>query len=446
MPVPPPIDISRSSPWRPELLAPAKNLERLQVAIAYGADAVYVGGPRYGLRARADNFSDRDLQAGVAFAREHGAQVYVTLNAFPHDEDLAGLADYGRFLAGIGVKAAIVSDLGVIRTLRRACPDLDIHLSTQASCLNTAAARLWQRAGVKRIIAGRELSIAAAGTLQQQAAIDVELFIHGAMCMAYSGHCTISNFTAGRDSNRGGCIQSCRVPYFVTPDAMTSEMQPTPTLATFMSSKDLWGIGLIGSFFEHRIASLKIEGRMKSAFYVAMTVKAYRQAIAAYAAGQWTPEFQAQLAADLRSIPHREYFTGSLATPAGPDSVFGQLGGINTGEATYVGVVIETTPDWVVLRLAEPLRVGDEIEIIPFQGPPIAWSVTHLLSVLGEPRSAMRQDGVVCLPKAGCAGPLDAIARYNVVRFRTPGWFPGDDKPEVPVPVSPDRRLPAPKR
>ncbi|WP_448573021.1 peptidase U32 family protein [Trichothermofontia sp.] len=438
--------MSPSSPWRPELLAPAKNLERLQVAIAYGADAVYVGGPRYGLRARADNFSDRDLQAGVAFAREHGAQVYVTLNAFLHDEDLAGLADYGRFLAAIGVKAAIVSDLGVIRTLRRACPELDIHLSTQASCLNTAAAKLWQRAGVKRIIAGRELSIAAAGTLQQQAAIDVELFIHGAMCMAYSGHCTISNFTAGRDSNRGGCIQSCREPYFVTPGAIPPERQPPPTLATFMSSKDLWGIGLIGSFFEHRIASLKIEGRMKSAFYVAMTVKAYRQAIAAYAAGQWTPTLQAQLAADLRSIPHREYFTGSLATPAGPDSVFGQLRGINTGEATYVGVVIETTPDSVVLRLAEPLRVGDEIELIPCQGPPIPWRVTRLLSVLGEPRSAMRQDGVVCLPKADCPGSLAAISRYNVVRFRALDSSLDGGSPEVPTPVSPDRRLPAPKR
>ncbi|UZQ55241.1 U32 family peptidase [Trichothermofontia sichuanensis B231] len=438
------VSLSSSSLWRPELLAPAKNLERLQVAIAYGADAVYVGGPRYGLRARADNFNDRDLMAGVAFAREHGAQVYVTLNAFLHDEDLVGLADYGRFLAAIGVKAAIVSDLGVIRMLQRACPDLDIHLSTQASCLNVSAARVWQQAGVQRIIAGRELSIAAAGTLQQQAAIDVELFVHGAMCMAYSGHCTISNFTAGRDSNRGGCIQSCRVPYFVTPDAVTSETQPAPTLATFMSSKDLWGIGLIGHFFEHRIASLKIEGRMKSAFYVAMTVKAYRQALDAYATGQWTPALQAQLAADLRSIPHREYFTGSLATPAGPDSIFGQLGGINTGEATYVGIVIDTTPDWIVLRLAEPLHLGDEIEIIPFQGPPIPWRVTRLLSVQGEPRSEMRQDGVVCLPKVDCPGPVATIARYMIVRFRTRDWSLGDGTPEAPVGDWCDRPLLAP--
>ncbi len=388
--------------WKPELLAPAKNLERLKVAITYGADAVYVGGQKYGLRARADNFSESELEQAVAFAHSHSAKVYVTLNAFLHDADFEGLEEYCQFLESIGIDAVIVSDLGVVRVIRN-CSNLNIHLSTQASCLNSYAGLLWQKFGVSRLIVGRELSIAESGLILEKTGIDVEMFVQGAMCMAYSGHCTISNFTAGRDSNRGGCIQSCRFPYQV------ENREPV----TFMSSKDLWGIYQVGEFFEKKICSLKIEGRMKSSFYVAMTCRAYRQAIDAYAAGEFTPEFIEQIAAELESIPHRDYTSGSLETPANFNSVYGQLSGNNTGTHDYLGIILATTSDKIVLQLFEALAMGDEIEVIPVKGKLIQYQVNQLFSVAGESLTKMRKDSVVCLPKVE---ELDEVKPLNVVR------------------------------
>lgn len=391
--------------WKPELLAPAKNLERLKVAILYGADAVYVGGQNYGLRARADNFTDYDLQQGAEFAHQYNAQLYVTLNAFLHDADFDGLGDYCQFLESIGIDAVIVSDLGVLRVVRKSS-NLNIHLSTQASCLNSSAAELWKQFGVKRLIVGRELSIAETGLIGEKCGIDVEMFIHGAMCMAYSGHCTISNFTAGRDSNRGGCIQSCRLPYKLE----NQEENPI----TFMSSKDLWGVHQIAEFFQHKICSLKIEGRMKSSFYVAMTCKAYRQLIDAYVEGTVTPELIDKIAKNLESIPHRDYSSGSLENPADSDSVFGQLSGNNRGTHEYLGIVIDTTHDYLAIQLLEPLAVGDEIDIIPPQGEIINWKITQLFSVTGERLNSIQKDSVVCIPRVNI---LQNITKLTVIRL-----------------------------
>lgn len=391
--------------WKPELLAPAKNLERLKVAILYGADAVYVGGQNYGLRARADNFTDYDLQQGAEFSHQYNAQLYVTLNAFLHDADFDGLGDYCQFLESIGIDAVIVSDLGVLRVVRKSS-NLNIHLSTQASCLNSSAAELWKNFGVKRLIVGRELSIAETGFIGEKCGIDVEMFIHGAMCMAYSGHCTISNFTAGRDSNRGGCIQSCRLPYKLE----NQEENPI----TFMSSKDLWGVHQIAEFFQHKICSLKIEGRMKSSFYVAMTCKAYRQLIDAYVEGTVTPELIDKIAKNLESIPHRDYSSGSLENPADSDSVFGQLSGNNRGTHEYLGIVIDTTPNYLAIQLLEPLAVGDEIDIIPPQGEIINWKITQLFSVTGEPLNSIQKDSVVCIPRVNI---LQNITKLTVIRL-----------------------------
>lgn len=397
---------------KPELLAPAKNLERLKVVVTYGADAVYVGGERYGLRARADNFTLADLAQGVAFAHRYGAKVYVTLNAFLHDTDLTGLGEYCRDLQARGVDAVIVSDLGVIREIQQAT-SLAIHLSTQASCLNRGAAQLWQKAGVRRLIVGRELSIAEAGAIQQQTGLEVEMFTHGAMCMAYSGHCTISNFTAGRDSNRGGCIQSCRLPYFVGEST-------TPAPIPFMSSRDLWGIDQIGAFVEHGICSLKIEGRMKSSFYGAIASRVYRHLIDAHTDGSLDSNLLDWAATELRSVPHRDYFTGSLATPAGSDSVFNQAAGINVGTHQYLGMVMETTADAVVVHLVEPLALGDAIEVVPPQGNPIRWHVSQMQSVIGEPQSHARQESIVRFLREEIPGRGEAIAPFQVVRQTIP--------------------------
>ncbi|MFB2878840.1 U32 family peptidase [Floridanema aerugineum] len=399
--------------WKPELLAPAKNLERLKVAIAYGADAIYLGGQNYGLRARADNFTDYELEQAVVFAHQHHAKIYVTLNAFLHDSDFVGLAEYCHFLESIGVDAVIVSDLGVIRAIRNSS-NLNIHLSTQASCLNSYAGLLWKQMGVKRLIVGRELTIAEAGAIREKSGIEVEMFTHGAMCMAYSGHCTISNFTAGRDSNRGGCIQSCRLPYH-----LETEDKKSDDLVSFMSSRDLWGIYQIGEFFQHQICSLKIEGRMKSSFYVGLTCKIYRQLIDAYADGTLNAEMLQVAARELQSVPNRDYFSGSLETPAGKDSVFGQLSGINTGTYEYLGLVVDTTPDEIVLQLVEPLTVGEEIEIIPFQGEAIRGRVDRLFSITGESVEFLRQDSIARIPKFPTATKAANIAKFNVVRFKS---------------------------
>ncbi len=239
----------------PELLAPAGCLMRLRIAARYGADAIYVGGQKYGLRARADNFTDHELREGVAFARDHGVKVYVTLNAVLHDDDLTGLADYCRLLQEIGVYAVIVSDLGVLRIVRQSS-DLRVHLSTQASCLNSGAARFYKAQGVERIVLGRELSLTEASRIAREAGLEVEVFGHGAMCMSYSGNCTISNFTAGRDSNRGGCAHSCRFDYQQTQVGGTGSSQA----GQFMSSRDLNAIGQLGEFCRLGIHSLKLEG------------------------------------------------------------------------------------------------------------------------------------------------------------------------------------------
>lgn len=400
---------------KPELLAPAKNLERLKVAILYGADAVYVGGQQYGLRTRADNFTDDALVEAVAFAHQHKARVYLTLNAFLHDEDLDGFSEYCQFLQTIGVDAVIVSDAGVLRRVQQAC-SLDIHLSTQASCLNAYAARVWQKLGVTRIIVGRELTVEEAAQLQSQSGVAVEMFIHGAMCMAYSGHCTISNFTAGRDSNRGGCSQSCRFGYQLSTPTETSRPLSTPMLP-FMSSKDLWGGAQIPAFFTNQICSLKIEGRMKSSFYVATTCKVYRRLIDAYAAGIWNEALWQEAALELQSIPHRDYFSGSLDSPAGEDSVFSQIDGNNTGSHQFVGMVLDTTGESVVVRLSAPLRLGDPLEFLPFSHHAVSWTVDKMYAVTGESLSSIHQDGVVCFPKTPA---LKGIEVMNVVRAIAP--------------------------
>lgn len=411
-----------SDNWKPELLAPAKNLERLKVAVSYGADAVYLGGPRYGLRARADNFNDYDLERGVAFAHENNASIYVTLNAFLHDADFAGLEDYCQWLERIGVDAVIVSDLGVLQTIRESS-DLAIHLSTQASCLNVYAARLWKKFGVKRVILGRELSIAEAGKIREQAGIDVEMFIHGAMCMAYSGNCTISNFTAGRDSNRGGCIQSCRFPYQIQ---QADKAGAETHLATFMSSKDLWGVQQVGDFFTHKVCSLKIEGRMKSSFYVATTCQAYRRLIDAYAEQTLDDQIVAEATRELQATPHRDYSSGSLSEPARADSVYDQLNAqlttqlttTNNGTHQYLGLVLDSNDDAIVVRLFMPINVGDEIEIMSFQGGSLPLKVERLCSVNGEDLPSMRQDSVVAIPRTSTNRGVDhLIQKYNVVRF-----------------------------
>lgn len=394
--------------FKPELLAPAGSLEKLKVAVLYGADAVFFSGQRYSLRARADNFTLDEIAEGVAFAKAHNVKTYITLNAFLHDDDFEGLGDFCKFLEAQGVSGVIVSDLGVIDQIQKSS-NLHVHLSTQASCLNASSALFWKSQGIERIVLGREISIREAREIKEVSGLEMEMFAHGAMCMAYSGNCVISNYTAGRDSNRGGCIQSCRFEY--------QQKAPTSGCSSssfFMSSKDMSGIDHIPEFCEAQIDSLKIEGRMKSLFYVASLCRAYRQAIDLYTAGGDYSSAAPRLVDEIQSIPHRDYFEASFSKPAGALSVFqDRQGTVRSGTHQFTGVVLEKNDKFAAVRLYAPMQENQRIEILPFRGDPIAVKGSDVFDIAGRRITAPRQDCVVCLP---IEGELARVEALNIVR------------------------------
>lgn len=279
---------------RPELLAPAGNLEKLKFAVHYGADAVYIGGQKYGLRSNADNFSFEEMREGVEFARQYGAKVFVATNIYAHNEDIAGLEEYLRNLQEVGVYAIIAADPAIIETAKRVAPRMEVHLSTQQSTMNWQAVQFWKEEGVARVVLARETSFEEIREIKRRVDVEIETFVHGAMCSSYSGRCVLSNHFTDRDSNRGGCCQSCRWKYdlFVTPEDMPAEEQSAgnkglPMFAEgddafTMGSKDMSMIEHVPELIEAGIDSWKIEGRMKSLHYVATVVNAYRQAIDSY--------------------------------------------------------------------------------------------------------------------------------------------------------------------
>jgi len=391
----------------PELLAPAGSLEKLKTAILYGADAVYLGGQRFGMRASADNFSEDEIEVGVAFAHERGSKVYVVLNAFLHSKDFDGFEEFCSFLDRCGVAAVIASDAGVISRVKK-CSGLAVHLSTQASCINGASGLIWKELGVDRLILGRECSLEDAQEIAIMTGLEVEMFIHGSMCMAYSGHCTISNFTAGRDSNRGGCIQSCRFEYTQVDSAGSS------TQSNFMSSKDLNGIRVVKDFLDRGISSMKIEGRMKSLLYVATTVQAYRRALTALAADTLTPELLSELNCELNAIPHREYTEASFREPAGYDSIFDKgLSSSAISSHQFLGTVLEIDGSDMLVRLNKPVRQGMNIEVLPFTTQPENLEICSLRDVLGNSLTECRQDSVVWM------NSLQSVVPHTILRSQS---------------------------
>lgn len=376
--------------FRPEILAPAGNLFKLKTAVRYGADAVYMAGKRFGLRSAAENFTTEEIIEGCRFAHQHGAKVYTVLNGFLFDAELAELPPFLKILETAGVDAVIVSDLGVVESVR-AHSALTVHLSTQASALSSAAARFWKSRGVERIVLGREVSIQQAAAVKQAADIEVELFTHGAMCMAYSGNCTISNYTAGRDSNRGGCIQSCRFDYSLSKDAQMQDNNPSGYL---LSSKDLQGIAQLDQFAAAEIDSLKIEGRMKSPLYVATTVRAYRQARDAVMAGQSAD--MTALFAELDSMSHRDYTTANLVNKAGADSIYEHADNHIPNTHDMVGHVIERRLGvHLAVALKNPVTVDDRIELLAVNGQNPIIDAASLRDLRGRPLARANPNRVV---------------------------------------------------
>lgn len=300
---------------RPEILAPAGNLEKLKTAIDFGADAVYLGGSKLNLRALADNFDNEKLKEGLKYAHDRNRKVYVTINVFPHNNDLDGLEEYLLELYEMGVDAIIVSDPGIISTAREVVPNLELHLSTQANSVNWKSALFWHNMGVKRIVLARELSLQEIKQIRDKLpdTCEIEAFVHGSMCISYSGRCLLSNYMTGRDSNRGLCAQPCRYEYYLMEEKRPGEYFPIyeDERGTYiLNSKDLCMIKYIPELVEAGIHSLKIEGRMKSSYYVASVVKAYREAIDSYFQNPEEYEFKDKWMQYLMKPSHREYCTG----------------------------------------------------------------------------------------------------------------------------------------
>lgn len=358
----------------PEILAPAGSLDKLKIAVLYGANAVYVGGQKFGLRTAAENFTLDELREGINFAHDRGAKVYVVLNSFLHDKDLNELPEFVEFLEDVKADAVIVSDLGVVQTVRE-LSSIPIHISTQASSLNVHSAKMWKKAGATRIVLGREVSVKEAGKIRREADIEIELFVHGSMCMAYSGHCVISNFTQGRDSNRGGCAHSCRFEYSIE-GLDTLEKKK----AYFMSSKDLEGLRVLPLFIEEGIDSLKIEGRMKSHLYAGTMAKVYSEALRFYAQhGHFLSDDLLRWEEELGKVSHRAYTEASLVTKAGADTIFNERENAET-EWQMVGSVVDASPKaGIVIEVRNAFNQGDELEILPFIGPAIKVRATEIM-------------------------------------------------------------------
>ena len=394
----------------PEILSPAGSLEKLRTAVLYGADAVYVGGLYFGLRTASENLTDEELRQGVSFAHRHGAKVFVVLNGFLHDEDLEHLPPFCRFLESIAVDAVICSDMGVIATVRNNS-ELPIHLSTQASCLNSYSGRLWAQTGVSRLILGREVSLVEGQKIKEQTGLEIELFVHGSMCSAYSGNCVISNYTAGRDSNRGGCAHSCRFSYSLR-DGERSEQ------SFFMSSKDLQGIALLEQYVAAGVDSIKIEGRMKGPIYVATVTKVYREALDYL--GHWRRDGEGDRAEwcqrlsgwqrELESFAHRDYSTASLLFPAGPDSIYDQREELKKRSHDVLGTVVEVSKKELIVSVKNSFAADSVVEVLPFRGAPIVFPAGQMKSLGGASLECARSSTLVRL--SGVLG----VERGNVVR------------------------------
>ena len=353
-----------------ELLAPAGNLEKLKMAILFGADAVYIGGQRFGLRASADNFSLEDMREGLDFAHERKCKVYVTVNIIPHNQDLVGLPEYIKQLDELGVDALIVSDPGIFTIVRRTAPDMEVHISTQANNTNYMSAKFWHDLGARRIVVARELSF---DEIREMAAmtpkdLDIEAFIHGAMCISYSGRCLLSNYMTGRDSNRGACSHPCRWKYQLVEEKRPGEYYPVyeDERGTYIfNSKDLCMIEYIPQLIESGIFSFKIEGRMKSSFYVATVVSAYRKAIDAYMDDPENYSFDPEWLAELSKASHREYTTGFYFNKTtGADQIYNTSSYIR--DYDFVGMVLEYDKETGIAKIEQRNRmiVGDEIEVV----------------------------------------------------------------------------------
>lgn len=351
-----------------ELLAPAGNLEKLKTAVLYGADAVYVGGECFSLRTAADNFNDEQLKEGIEFAHAAGVKVHVAMNVIPHNRDLEKMKEFISKLKNFNIDAVIVADIGAFSLVKSIAPELEIHVSTQANNVNYASADMWHRLGAARVVLARELSIDEIREIREKTdeRLELEMFVHGAMCMSYSGRCLLSNYMAERDSNYGDCAQPCRWNYHLVEEKRPGEYMPVEETerGTFIfNSKDLCLIEHIPEIIEAGVSSLKIEGRVKSEYYVATVVKAYREAIDDYYANPKKYKFNEEYKNELCKVSHRDYWEGFYF---GRNIKDGQVYGTSSYIRDYdiVGIVTGSDGEITLVEQRNKFGIGDTVEVI----------------------------------------------------------------------------------
>lgn len=373
-----------------ELLAPAGDLEKLKTAILYGADAVYFGGEMFSLRAGAGNLSIDEIREAMDFIHEHDAKGYMTMNIYPHNEDIEPLKAYIEKIKDIPIDAFIVSDPGIICLLKEMIPGVEIHLSTQANTTSYLSANYWASQGISRIVTAREMNIKDISVLREKLPADVEIesFVHGAMCISYSGRCLLSNFMSGRDSNQGACTHPCRWKYALVEQRRPNEYYPIEEDnrgSYILNSRDLCMLDRIPDLVEAGVTSFKIEGRMKSMYYVATVVSAYRSAIDAYLADPENYEYKEEYFHELCKASHREFTHGFYFNkPTDEDQDY--LTSSYIREYSFVGLVKEEADEngYTTVEQRNKFSVGDTVEIFGPRTPFYEEEITEILTEEGE--------------------------------------------------------------
>ena len=404
----------------PELLIPASSLEVLKTAVMFGADAVYIGGEAFGLRAKAKNFSMEDMREGIAFAHEHDVKVYVTANILAHNDDLEGVREYFQELKEIKPDALIIADPAIFEIAGEICPEIERHISTQANNTNYGTFNFWHKLGATRVVTARELSLEEIREIRANIPDDLEIetFVHGAMCISYSGRCLLSNFMVGRDANRGACTHPCRWKY-----SIVEETRPGEVMTVFenergtyiFNSKDLCMIEHIPELLESGIDSLKIEGRMKTALYVATVARTYRKAIDDY---QKDPKLYEEnmpwYLEQISNCTYRQFTTGFFFGK--PDETT-QIYDSNTyvKEYTYLGIIGEEKEGTYRIEQRNKFSVGETIEVMKPNGENVEVTVKRILTEDGEEQESAPHPKQVLYVDLGIK--VDA---YDILRRREP--------------------------
>ncbi|MEG1593779.1 MAG: U32 family peptidase [Oscillibacter sp.] len=396
-----------------ELLSPAGNPEKLQAAVLYGADAVYLAGDSFGMRAAAGNFSRPQLQDAVTLCKPKGVAIHVTCNTVPRSDELAALPDYLSFLDGLGVDALIIADLGVFRLAQQYAPHLKLHISTQAGVASYADADAWFQLGASRVILARELSLQELATLRQKTdpRLELEAFVHGSMCVSYSGRCLLSSYMTGRDANRGACAQPCRYEYALVEEKRPGQYWPVfeDEKGTYlMNSKDLCMIDHLAELWDAGLASLKLEGRAKSAYYAAVVTGAYRHCLDAVVAGKpldpaWRDE--------VDHVSHRRYSTGFFYGPA--EQYCENSRYIRDWQVNALVTKCDAEGNAVV-SVRNKFSTGDTVEVVGPNLRPFSMTVPALETMDGLPLTEARNPQMLVQLKFPQAVPVDSLVRHAV--------------------------------